>query len=466
MTAAVGAFLVLFAGYTLSPDTLGPTRAGDVIHWGGWTLESAFYLACLIAAVQSFRILESLFRHREAKVLATLPLRLPGLYFYRLGAAVLETGLLALGAALFLLPVCLNGGVRYFVAALVLLAIAVVLIVVVGFAAQMIAGVADYKYFPDFFASLDKRSGGTGGGAAAYLLSPAAALGVNLALLLLTKLSIDEVLKNYGETFSFGITGIARAAAIFLAVVVFVSIAWGYRNFTRHYPVLFARFFEADLHVVDVGYDYFARDRRPAKGLEARLTGHVRTLYRLYRLQLARRTPLGGAMLVAAPITSLGLFLGYGSRLDPWMVAGIGLGWLLLLTNPWSRLHHPAMDPGLGLVLPTSHRDRRRARLYLLIREALFLTVPFALTGLVLPNLEQISAAFLVPAVAVSLVPVLDSAARASHQAPRAIGFLVVAFFAALTSVGFYGPWLGFLGLAVWAMFSVQTRQTPTKAAA
>jgi hypothetical protein len=75
MTAGVATLVA--AGAVLVPEHAGPVRgAPGVVHWGGWPLETAFYLACLVALVQSFRLLEAFFRHEDARFLATDPVRL------------------------------------------------------------------------------------------------------------------------------------------------------------------------------------------------------------------------------------------------------------------------------------------------------------------------------------------------------------------------------------------------------
>ncbi|MBN1946677.1 MAG: hypothetical protein JW797_13465 [Bradymonadales bacterium] len=457
-----GVAVLPVAGFALSPDSFGPVRVrAGLIHWGGWSLETAFYLACLVATLQSYRLLESLFRHREARILAVYPIRLGGLFFYRLGSALLDTLVITAGCALFLLPVWFKGAAMDYLWSLVLLLLSALIVVAVGFAAQMAAGVADYRHLPDFFRQLDRQSGGTGGAAAAYLFSPAIALACSLALILFSKLVLEEIIKAVQPDQVGGMSGIVPPALGILVVAIVGSLGWAYRNFTRHYPLLFARFFEADLIVLDTGVDYFARDRRPARGWEARLTGPVRSLYRLDRLQLARRSPLAKIMVVLGPLAGLITFLGWGRQLLPWMVIAIGLLWVLVLANPWARLFDPALEPGMGLVLPISDSQRRKAREYLVVREIALLTLPLCLCALTLPTWQARLSMWVVPLLALSLVEVLTRIAEGSHRAPRLLGFLVAAFFAALSGLWSVGPFLAVVPIALASILAGRSHPEP-----
>ena len=452
LLATVGtAMLLVVGGWVLSPDEFGPTPSRGLIHWGGWALEASFYLSCGIAILQSFRIMEGFFRHDDARVLATLPARLPALFLFRLGAALLETAALAVGCGLFLLPVLLKGGGPYYLASLTLLGCTTLLVVAVGFAAQMGAGVANYQALPGFFAELDRRSGGPGGGSAAYLFSPAVALGISVFVVLICKMSLDEVFKATDRQGSFYLPGIARYVGGAVIVCVVGCLAWSYRLFVRHYPLLFARFFETDLHRVDVGYDYFKRDRRPPRGLEARLATRIRNLYRLQRLQLARRTPVTRLGLFIAPFAFAGVCLAYGERFAPWMVVAVILTWTLALVSPWSRLWHPDMEPGMGLVLPVSTGDWRRARQILLAREVAMIVVPLGLLATILPENGQRLAGLVAIMTAFSAIPFVDWMSSHSHRFSRLAGVIIAMVLAVLTHSAL---WAATIGVAVTALAS------------
>ncbi len=397
--AVVGVAALVLLGWLVTPDHLGPSRnQAGVTHWGGWSLEAAFYLGCLICVLQSYRVMEALFRHPDTRALSTIPVHLPDLFVYRFATSIGETALLASLGALFLLPVGLHGAWASYAASVILLALSVPVVVCVGFAAQMGAGAAEYRLMPGVFAELDKRSGGAGGGAAAYLVSPAAGLGGSLGLLLISKMSLDQVFKDSFELGAFALPGITKATAVVLLVACVGCLVWSYRLFTTHYPLLFARFFEADLYTLDVGYDYFAKDRKPPRGIEARLEGRVQALYRLYRLQAARRRPFARLLLIAGPLAAAALFATLGERLDPWMVAGAGLAWLVVIVNPWRNVFHPEMEPGMGRILPVTVLERRTATRVVVWREVLLVSVPIAVAGLLLPGWSR-------SAAAASLVP-------------------------------------------------------------
>ena len=449
---ALGFGAVLIAGgWVLSPDEFGPTPSRGLVHWGGWAVETSFYLSCGIAILQSFRIMEGFFRHDDARILATLPARLPALFLFRLAAALLETAALSVGCALFLLPVLLKGGAPYYLASIALLSCTTLLVVAIGFASQMGAGVANYRALPGFFAELDRRAGGPGGGSAAYLFSPALALGVSVFVVLICKMSLDEVFKASDQHGTFYLPGIARYTAGAVVVAAVGCLVWSYRLFTRHYPLLFARFYETDLHRVDVGYDYFKRDRKPARGLEARLRTETRTVYRLQRLQLARRTPVTRLALFVAPLAFAAVCLAYGERFEPWMIVAVILVWVLALVSPWSRLWHPDMEPGMGHVLPVSRRDWRRARQILLVREVAIIVVPLALSGLLLPEGTQRIAPVIAAAVALVAIPLVDWMSSFAYRLSRVAGALLAILFAALTH---WALWMAGVGVLIVALAS------------
>lgn len=459
VVVGVGLTIVLCAGYVLSPDTFEEMRTGSgVTHWGGWPLEAAFYLCCLLAFVQGFRILESFFRQRDARFLSTLPVRLRALFFYRLASTSIDTGVLAFGCILFFVPVWVKGSLAHFLACTALIVVSAVVVVAVGFATLMGSGAANYKRLPDVFSQMDRRSGGSAGTSAAYLFSPALALGISLAALLLAKLSIEEVFRNLPQTGHYRLSGVTRVMAGAYLLGSLGALVYAYRTFVRYFPVIFARFFESDLHVVDTGYDYFARDRKPPRGFEARLPRKIRAVYRLARLQVARRMPFGRFLAVAAPLAALALFAVYGDRLQPWMILSIGLVWTLVLSNPWSRLFHPSVNRKMGLILPVSQEERWLAQRLYLLREVVVLSVPFAVVSVVLPSSEQVLSAAVVPVLCIGLVPFLADVAERAHQAPRGLGFFVVIVAAALTQVGAVGPWLAAAALWIGAIMVVMQR--------
>jgi hypothetical protein len=410
---------LIAAGWSAMPADLGPTRnAAGATHWGGWTLEGAFYLACGVAVVQSFRVMEAFFRHADARAMATLPTRLPALFGYRFLTALAETALLCLLALAFLVPAALAGAGRAFGAAAVLLVVAPLLIVSIGFAAQMVTGAAEYGRLPGLFTALDRQTGGPGGTGAAYMLAPAAGLGGSLFSLLLCKLTLDEVLRAASQGRD-GLPGIATASAALLLAVVAVSLVWSARIFVREYPTLFARFFEADLYTVDVGYDYFARDRKAPRGLEARLSGSVATVYRLYRLQAARRRPFSRLLLWALPLAAALVFATRGAALEPWLIAAVGAGTLAFATNPWRALADPEIDPGMSRVLPIDQASWRSGRRWVLLREVTLATLPYSLCAVLLPDLSRVLAAALLFPLALASIPLGERLGRVRRARAR-----------------------------------------------
>ncbi|MCA9565703.1 MAG: hypothetical protein KC561_19535, partial [Myxococcales bacterium] len=337
-------------GWLLLPDALGPVNQGrGVIHWGGWTLETSFYLACGIAVLQSFRILEGFFRGRSARVLATRPVHLGAVFQFQLGARLLETfGLCGL-VALFLLPAAIKGHVASYAAALALLLLGAWLVVITGFACLIAAGTADYS-----------RVSGSGGSADAggiYLYSPAVATGMSFGLLLLVKMTLDEVLKRHFQEVHFSVPNIAWFMLGALLISSLAALVWTSRTFQRHYSRLFSRFFEADIRQIDAGVDYFAGDRKPSRGLEARLDGALRIVYRANRLQVSRRFPLVRFAPILGIVVALVTYLALFDRLTAWQVAALVQGWLLLAIAPALKAHSPTIETGQGRLLPVAQRD-------------------------------------------------------------------------------------------------------------
>jgi hypothetical protein len=290
----------------------------------------------------------------------------------------------------------------------VLLVVAPLLIVSIGFAAQMVTGAAEYGRLPGLFTALDRQTGGPGGTGAAYMLAPAAGLGGSLFSLLLCKLTLDEVLRAASQGRD-GLPGIATASAALLLAVVAVSLVWSARIFVR----------EADLYTVDVGYDYFARDRKAPRGLEARLSGSVATVYRLYRLQAARRRPFSRLLLWALPLAAALVFATRGAALEPWLIAAVGAGTLAFATNPWRALADPEIDPGMSRVLPIDQASWRSGRRWVLLREVTLATLPYSLCAVLLPDLSRVLAAALLFPLALASIPLGERLGRVRRARAR-----------------------------------------------
>lgn len=344
---------------------------------GGPYVDLAFWIGVLLIAVQSFRIMEALYRHRDARVLATLPLPLGTQFAERILSMSGEAALGWLGAAAYLLPIFALTGQWRALGGLGLIGAGLAVSLCLGVAIQLYAGVTSFPQGRTRSASgsaIDtlQRFDTGGGTAAAFTVSPGIAMGTAATALLLMKLAVvDEYLiRGTSRLFWIGVAVPTAAAAASL----WQARVW----FLGHYPRLLARFYESDLIQFDSGYNYHRSVTDGRRGLFERVVpDKLLGLYRKDALQLGRRYPMLRLLTVA-------LWIGVGvaasrSAQGQWLPAALVVAYTLAMAAPWARLYGDELEPGVLGAMPIPPQDVHRAKALASIREVAMLALPSAL---------------------------------------------------------------------------------------
>lgn len=398
--AASGAAAV---GLWAAPQTLEPTVSGAVTHWGGWTLETTFVGVVLVAALATFRVVEVLYRAKDAPALRALPLSGVAVGLDRLRTCVAETLLGNLLVGVFVaVPALVAEAWPALAASLVLLAAATVVTPLIAFGVVVSAGVA--SAVPRSAAGRAVASGGPASADAAHHFAPGAAFGAVAALLLLAKLGAEDPLR-VSSAVSYGFS---KAAAFGLSLPVLASVALGgyaLRGYGRHHDALQARFVDAEAHRVDTGYAYFTEGPLALSPLERRLGLPDALLYRKDRLQLARSKPF--LRVGSYAIAALALVVGWAGS-SAVSASGLGLAlvvWLAVMVAPYRRLASLHGEEEYGFADMLAPADARlRSRRWAAAIETSIHAVPLALAGLALGLAGAATLAGIVVAGAAALI--------------------------------------------------------------
>ena len=417
-TGAVG------AGWLVVEPVLASMRApaeGDVVTAGGPIVDAAFWIGVLGAAVLSFRVMENIYRTQDTRTLSTWPVPLGAQFTYRFLRSGAEVAVLFALSALFLTPLALQTGDPRALAGMGLVGGGLFLGLTVGFVVQLRAGVASFvrKGRTALDSGIGRMDAG-GGTAAAFYMSPGAALVATLVGLLLLKLAVVDEFFARGATKLFWI-GIAVPAAV-SAVSVFLAR----RDFIRHYPVLLARFFEADLVQFDSGYDYHLSVTAGRRGVFERLVpASLLPLVRKDALQLGRRHPLHklavGALWIAVAIAI------WGDRAAPLTLALLPVCFVSVVSAPWARLYGHELEPGMAATLPILAGRAHAAKLLVGLRDAFVAGAPCAILLVALGPAPQSLVAGAVALLAAPLAAlVLTFLARVAGAGTSRLAGLVV----------------------------------------
>ncbi len=246
-TRAGWVILAILAGTLLLGMALIPSDVlrGDDANPGGTVLEMAFWLASLAAALESFRVMEAVYRTGDAHTLAPLPIDPGIIYVYRMLGALMEGMVIVVLAAALFAPVAWRGELALYGACMWVWGSGMLVTVAVSLAVALYAGIANLK----------EESGGSFFGPMAFALGPGIALAISVSIILILKLVAEDVLRV-----GFG-TG-ARVGSILALGTVLFALGVGYIWARRAYYRAYAGFFEADLFVFDTDYQYFTEGPR------------------------------------------------------------------------------------------------------------------------------------------------------------------------------------------------------------
>jgi hypothetical protein len=337
-------------------------------------VELGFWLGAFGAGVLSFRVMENIYRAQDTRLLATWPVPLAAQFWYRLLRSGIEVGALFFLSCLFLAPALASHPPGEVLAAVLLVGGGLVFGLSVGFVVQLRAGVASFVRKGSATAmdgGLARMDAG-GGTAAAFYMSPGAALVATLTGLLLVKLSVIDEFFLRGTTTLFWIgVGVPTLLSV-------ISVVLARRDFVRFYPILLARFYEADLIQFDSGYNYHESALGGRRGiLENLVSSKLVPFVRKDVLQLSRRYPLM-RLAVAGLWIAVGI-AAWGDRLPPLTLGLVPVCYLCILAAPWARLYSTDLEPGILRTAPVASRTVHTSKLVVSLREALIAGGPCAI---------------------------------------------------------------------------------------
>ena len=360
LVLAIAGVVLVGVGAALFPADL---PRGDKNDPGGVALEMAFWLASLASAVTSFRVMEAFFRTGDARILAPLPIPTQTLFVYRLLGAAREAMAITAGAAALFMPVLWRGDLGLYSACMLVWGLGMLTTLSVGFGVQMYAGASNVKGEAAFDAH-----GPTG-----FVMAPGIALAASVVLILVEKLVAEELLKA---------SGVNKAARFGLGLCIgssVVGLGLAYRWFTQHFHAMYADFLQADLFVLDVGYEYFKEGPAPPSGLDRRLPSRLIPLVRKDRLQYRRRYALSRLLSWGIAVALGGYLMAQGSGALPVaLVVASPLIVLVVFANPWLRLTGNELERGLAAGLPVTRAERVQAKSWVAFQETIALTLPLA----------------------------------------------------------------------------------------
>ena len=344
---------------------------------GAAALDLAFWIASFCGAIFSFRLMEILFRDASIRSVDTLPLPMGALFVDRLARGLLEATLWGALPALFFLPLLTTTKPWVALCCVLLCALSPLATLLSGLGVELFFGGSE---FGRLGASGSRRAvDGYGGAGQLFIFAPGAALIASVALTMLLKLSLGEMMRL--EAWN-------RATAVGLslcALVCAVSVAIAWRHFQRAYFRMLAGFREADFVGFDVPIDYQMSDFERARRGERLLPPGARAAYRRHLLQYGRRFALLRYLYAL-------LWLLYGLALwhfDPealpsWAYVSLPLVWLATLTNPFARLEQRGVRAAPSQPGRLADGEERLALWLTGAREALLFVGPMALLILAL----------------------------------------------------------------------------------
>ncbi|MFU8806501.1 MAG: hypothetical protein ACNA8W_22005 [Bradymonadaceae bacterium] len=383
---AVAAVLVVL-GHFAAPSMVIPpidiaTPRGllpEDLPAGTAAMEAAFWLTALIATVLNFRVMELLFRRKDIRAVEYYALPLPTLFVDRLLAALAEAVAAALFCTLFFVPLLWHGTPLAALLCAALLMTGLITTTALAFGVLLVSGASQAGPTSGAQASKGQRRSGDmyGGAGQVFLYAPGVALGFSVVAILFLKLVLGEILRTeaftrpalYGLTILVGFA----AFALFLA----------YRDFTRSFPAMAARFREADIVGFDVDLPYqksaFVRPTR----LEPILDGSARYLLRAHILQYGRRYMMARYLYVLSWLGGAWALWSLSPAAFPaWIVAVLPAVLLAFLANPWRRTAMYHREAIHALAMPVSRHEDLSSQSLFTARETLLLAAPYAVAVL------------------------------------------------------------------------------------
>lgn len=350
--------------------------APEELPAGSAAMEAAFWLTILIASVLNFRVMELLFRRQDMRAVEFYPLPLSTLFVDRLIAGFAESLGAALFCALFFVPLLWHGAPWAALLSAGVIVVGLIATTAIAFAVLLVSGASQAGPPPAPGSPKKPRSSGDmyGGSGQVFLYAPGVALGISVLSILFIKLVLGEALQaealNRIALWGLGIVGGLTALCIYLA----------YRDFTRSFPAMAARFREADIIGFDIDLPYQKSTfQRPAL-MEGVLDGNAVYMLRAHILQYGRRYMMGRYVYVLGWLAGAWALWSLSPAAFPaWIAAILPTIVLAMLANPWRRIANYHRKAIHTLALPISRHEDQAAQIFFTTREAKLLAMPYAL---------------------------------------------------------------------------------------
>ena len=309
---------------------------------GGVYFETAFWLTCLGTAFLSFMMMEILFRSRETRLLASLPVKPLHLFFYQMRRVFWGILLSMLPCAAFWLPQVFQAPG------------AVILSMVMwpaGLCVCAVTAAAIILYTGN--AGTHNRGNAASFGTTAFSIAPAAALAVSLGTTLLIKLLAEALLKT-------GFVDAAlTASGIVLAVFVF-SFLYAACLFSRRYYAILASFIDTDMIQLNAGYEFI--DGKQAEQLRLAKNPQMAFRHSLV-MQFERRYALSTFLILTFAIIMALVLWNSPEYLDSSIIPAVAAMPWLIFSKPWAAFYQNDFHTGLVETLPLDGKSIERARL-------------------------------------------------------------------------------------------------------
>lgn len=356
---------------------------------GDAALETAFWLASLLASFFAFRVMESLFRAPGVRALELLPVRPAPIFVERTSNATIEAlGLAALVSAFFA-PLAWHGYPQ--LAALCAL---------ICFGAMLSAAFVTIGINAWFGAQYGGSSGlgdGYGGQGGAFIYAPMVSFAMAVVCVMMLQLGAREALHRGALSNAFWL-----AVAIAVGVSL-ITLLVGARHFVASYHRVAAFFREAD----EVGFravmDYQQSTWLPTR-FES-LAGEGRWIFRRHVLQFGRRFPVGRSLVLIGSVGgAIAAYTLSANAFPNWAVAVIPAALFALLERPFGRVFDELLGGASDVLLPVREHVFERATAAWWFYEVARIALPYALVAGVLRGVSESVGAGLFVAVTAIIV--------------------------------------------------------------
>jgi len=319
--AGVAAFAPV--GLLLQPSKIGATQAGNVTHWGGWPLETAFTAMVIVAALLGYAWVDILFRTHGARAFQHHPVHGGALALDRFAVASAVSAPWVLAVGLLTLPGALRAGWTSFGVVATFIVLSWFLSLAIPPATLLLADTQRPQ-------TSVPRSG-------AFIALPGVAFAVVAFMALFLKLGLEEPLRVAFET---GIPAWTRAASV-ATFIPCAGAAICALHWLRAFPQRRARmenaFNDAERFTPSGVYEH-ERELMSRRGWDCRGLGErERIVFRIIRVQCRRSAPFAKIGTFGVAILLAFVLWAADGRIHPTLVFALVGAWIVVVARPARR---------------------------------------------------------------------------------------------------------------------------------